>query len=113
ARNNAGNGLTTVQFVNKWTGKFGDIVQTVDPNQKNIIDAQADTMPVGAPTAVADGSDGSALPTNAQPTGGALPTAQAVQAASPPQNRFLFKNASDEDLQKALINPFTPENVRT
>jgi hypothetical protein len=85
ARNNAGNGLTTGQFVNKWTGKFGDIVQTVDPNQKNIIDAQADTMPVGAPTAVADGSDGAALPTNAQPTGGALPTAQAVQAASQPQ----------------------------
>ena len=85
ARNNGGAGMTAGQFVNKWTGKFGDIVQTVDPNQKNIIDAQADTMPVGAPTAVADGSDGAALPTNAQPTGGALPTAQAVQAASQPQ----------------------------
>lgn len=120
ARNNAATpGMTAGQFANRWTGKFNDIVQTVDPNQKNIIDAQAD-LPVGAPTAVADAASapvaddsGAALPPNAQPTGGALPTAQAVQAAAQPQNRFLFKNASDEDLQKALLNPFTPENVRT
>ncbi len=100
ARNNAGNGLTAGQFVNKWTGKFGDIVQTVDPNQKNIIDAQADTMPVGAPTAVADGSDGAALPMNAQPTGGALPTAQAVQAASQPQT-----NPRLQQLQQVMGDP--------
>ena len=120
ARNNAATpGMTAGQFANRWTGKFNDIVQTVDPAQKNIIDAQAD-MPVAAPTAVAGASpapvaddSGAALPPNAQPTGGALPTAQAVQAAAQPQNRFLFKNASDEDLQKALLNPFTPENVRT
>jgi flagellum-specific peptidoglycan hydrolase FlgJ len=84
-----------------------------DNSPSPLDNAQYPAGPVGAPTAVADGSDGAALPTNAQPTGGALPTAQAVQAASQPQNRFLFKNASDEDLQKALINPFTPENVRT
>jgi hypothetical protein len=120
ARNNGATpGMTAGQFANKWTGKFNDIVQTVDPSQKNIIDAQAD-MPVASPTAVAgavpadtgDGSD-AALPPNAQPAQGALPTAQAVQAAAQPQNRFLFKNASDEDLQKALLNPFTPENFRT
>jgi hypothetical protein len=100
ARNNGGAGMTAGQFANKWTGKFGDIVQTVDPNQKNIIDAQADTMPVGAPTAVADGSDGAALPTNAQPTGGALPTAQAVQAASQPQT-----NPRLQQLQQVMGDP--------
>jgi hypothetical protein len=118
ARNNAATpGMTAGQFANKWMGKFGDIVQTVDPNQKNIIDAQAD-----GPMAFA-GQPAPMQPVSPQPptgaasadiaAGGPAPVPAAVQAATTPQNRFLFKNASDEDLQKALINPFTPENVRT
>ena len=117
ARNNAATpGMTAGQFANKWTGKFGDIVQTVDPNQKNIIDAQAD-----GPMAFA-GQPAPMQPVAPQPAAGAAsadmaagtpaPIPAAVQPAAAPQNRFLFKNASDEDLQKALINPFTPENVR-
>jgi flagellum-specific peptidoglycan hydrolase FlgJ len=91
-----------------------------DNSPSPLDNAQYPAGPVGAPTAVAgatpapvDDGSGATLPANAHPTGGVLPTAQAVQAAAQPQNRFLFKNASDEDLQKALINPFTPENVRT
>lgn len=116
ARNNAAApGMTAGQFANKWTGKFGDIVQTVDPNQKNIIDAQAD-MPVAAPTAVADAApvpmtddSGATLPPNAQPTGGVLPTAQAVQAASTPRSQSYggpFANVSTQDLTRAAFNPW-------
>jgi hypothetical protein len=118
ARNNAATpGMTAGQFANKWIGKFGDLVQTVDPAQKNIIDAQADGPPMsfaGTPTPM--------QPVAPQPIAGAAPAdpvagspasiPPAVQPAMPSQNRFLFKNASDEDIQKALINPFTPENVR-
>jgi len=118
ARNNAATpGMTAGQFTNKWAGKFGDIVQTVDPNQKNIIDAQAD-----GPMAFA-GQPAPMQPVAPQPPAGAAsadmavgsPAAApaAVQPAAATQNRFLFKNASDEDLQKALVNPFTPENIRT
>jgi hypothetical protein len=56
-----------------------------DNSPSPLDNAQYPAGPVGAPTAAADGSDGAALPINAQPTGGALPTAQAVQAASQPQ----------------------------
>jgi hypothetical protein len=118
ARNNAATpGMTAGQFANKWMGKFGDIVQTVDPAQKNVIDAQADSQPMafaGTPTPM--------QPVAPQPPAGAAPVdggadspaaiPPAVQPATQPQNRFLFKNASDEDIQKALVNPFTPENVR-
>lgn len=88
ARNNGATpGMTAGQFASKWTGKFSDIgaPQVVDANQPSPLDtAQYPAGPVGAPTAVADGSDPAALPTNAAPAQGALPTAQAVQAATQP-----------------------------
>lgn len=73
ARNNAATpGMTAGQFANKWMGKFGDIAQTVDPNQKNIIDAQADSP--AAPMAFAD----------TQPPAGAAPSQAAQNPAAVP-----------------------------
>jgi hypothetical protein len=72
---------------------------------------QAPTQVAQAVPATDDSaSTDTALPANSQPAQFVVPGAQAT---AQPQNRFLFKNASDEDLQRALINPFTPENVRT
>lgn len=77
--------------------------------------AQWPAGPVGAPgTQVAQAAppvenDGSELPPNAQPTGGALPTAQAVQQASQPRSQNYggpFANVSTQDLTKAAFNPW-------
>lgn len=88
-----------------------------DNSPSPLDNAQYPAGPVGAPQTAAgvlpaDTGDGSnaALPPNSQPAQFVVPGAQAT---AQPQNRFLFKNASDEDLQRALINPFTPENIRT
>jgi spore germination cell wall hydrolase CwlJ-like protein len=90
-----------------------------DNSPSSLDNAQYPAGPIGAPATAAGESPApagnaavAAIPANAQPAQGALPTAQAVQPAAQPQNRFLFKNASDEDLQKALLNPFTPTNIR-
>lgn len=73
--------------------------------------SQAPTQVAQADPAMDDrASTDTALPANSQPAQFVVPGAQAT---TQPQNRFLFRNASDEDLQRALINPFTPENVRT
>jgi hypothetical protein len=116
ARNNAATpGMTAGQFANRWTGKFNDIVQTVDPNQKNIIDAQAD-MPVGAPAAIAGAAPvaaddgGAALPPNAQEAQGRLPTAQAVQEASQPQPKR--SGYSLQQLMQLSANPWLNEGQR-
>ena len=83
ARNNgAAPGMTAGQFANKWIGKFGDIVQTADPAQKNIIDAQADApaapmafagtqQPAGAPVATAAPVAPAAIPATPQPASSA------------------------------------------
>lgn len=88
ARNNAAApGMTAGQFAGKWTGKFGDIVQTVDPAQKNIIDAQAD--------------DPAALPVNAQPTQGFAIPGQAQAPVVPTINPATFAKAMP------YLSPFT------
>ena len=77
ARNNAATpGMTAGQFANKWMGRFGDIVQTVDPAQKNIIDAQADAP--AAPMAFAG-----TQPTAGAPVATAAPVAPAAIPATP------------------------------
>lgn len=100
ARNNAAApGMTAGQFANKWTSKFQDIVQTVDPGQKNIIDAAADGPPQQVASAAAPAQDDSAaVPAAAQPTQGNLPAiAQAMSGhgggilagATPEQRRMI------------------------
>lgn len=91
ARNNGATpGMTAGQFASKWTGKFGDIVQTVDPAQKNILDAAAD-QPA---TAVAQ-ADPAALPVNAQAAQGfAVPGQGATPQAAPGVNPALVRAMS-------------------
>jgi hypothetical protein len=97
ARNNgAVPGMTAGQFAQKWTGKFGDIVQTVDPGQKNVIDAQAD-MPPGA-------VDAAAIPPAAMPTQGALPTAPAPAAPA--------RSAINPAVLQAITSPYMSEQAR-
>jgi len=91
-----------------------------DNSPSPLDNAQYPVGPVGAATAPAGESPApagnaamAAIPSPAQTAQGVPPTTQVAPPVAQPQNRFLFKNASDEDLQKALINPFTPENVRT
>lgn len=86
-----------------------------DNSASPLDNAQYPAGPVGAPTqaagapAVAPANNGEdALPANAQPAQGALPTAQAV----PTQRGFLFPKASDEMLQSAYKNAFTPKPYR-
>ena len=91
ARNNGATpGMTAGQFASKWTGKFGDIVQTVDPAQKTILDAAAD-QPA---TAVAQ-ADPAALPVNAQAAQGfAIPGQGATPQAAPGVNPALVRAMS-------------------
>jgi hypothetical protein len=78
-----------------------------DNSPSPLDNAQYPAGPVGAPTAVAGGpaapkadDSGAALPPNAQPTGGVLPTAQAVQAATQPQT-----NPRLQQLQQVMGDP--------
>lgn len=82
--------------------------QIVDANQPSPLDtAQYPAGPVGAPAAAADGSDPAALPTNAQPAQGVLPTAQAVQAATQPA-----RPAINPAILQAMTNPYVNDQTR-
>lgn len=80
--------------------------------------AQWPAGPVGAPgmqvaqATPQSANDGAELPPNAQPTGGALPTAQAVQAGTQPKSFGPFADISDKDLKAGLMNAFTPDHMR-
>lgn len=67
----------------------------------------ASNDPTFAPTAVADGTDPAALPTNAQPAQGVLPTAQAVQAATQPA-----RPAINPAILQAMTNPYVNDQTR-
>lgn len=63
--------------------------------------------PAGAPPAAPANDGEDALPANAAPAQGALPTAQAVQAATPGAGGP-FPSVSTEDLTKYAMNQFVP-----
>lgn len=82
--------------------------QIVDANQPSPLDtAQYPSGPVGAPAATADGLDPAALPTNAQPAQGVLPTAQAVQAATQPA-----RPAINPAILQAMTSPYVNDQTR-
>lgn len=82
--------------------------QIVDANQPSPLDtAQYPAGPVGAPVAAADGSGPAALPTNAQPAQGVLPTAQAVQASAQPA-----RPAINPAILQAMTSPYVNDQTR-
>jgi hypothetical protein len=97
-------GRKVLQIARSLPAPTGGVLADNSPSPLD--NAQFPAGPVGAPQLPAGAASADMA------AGGPAPVPAAVQPDAAPQNRFLFKNASDEDLQKALINPFTPENIR-
>lgn len=120
--NGAAPGMTAGQFASKWTNKFADLgqPQVVDASQSSPLDtAQYPAGPVGAPMMAAsggalqaaDGVDPAALPVNAQPTQGTLPTAQAVQAATAAAPSA--KPAINPAILQAMTSPYVDQQTKS
>jgi hypothetical protein len=97
-------GQKVLQIARSLPAPTGGVLADNSPSPLD--NAQFPAGPVGAPQPPAGAASADMA------AGGPAVAPAAGQPAAAPQNRFLFKNASDEDLQKALLNPFTPENVR-